>query len=99
MQSDAFDFIALGIGVVATLRPSADLLFPHRRLPRLNQFYAYFAVVLAAVVWSAMCSGVLRLLELQSWYTGGNGTSEQVTLTVLSCAVLHAAVLHAAVLG
>ncbi|KAL3162329.1 hypothetical protein ABBQ32_010013 [Trebouxia sp. C0010 RCD-2024] len=77
-QSDAFDFIALAIGVVAALRPSAALLFPHRRLPGLCHFYAYFSVLLAAFVWCVMYAGVLLLLEQQSWYPGGNGSEEHV---------------------
>ena len=100
MQSDAFDFIALAIGVVATLRPSAALLFPQRRLPRLCHVYAYFAVLLAAAFWSAMYSGVLELLEHQSWFSKGNGSEEQVSkhAAVLRCAVLCCAVLCCAVL-
>lgn len=78
MQSDAFDFIALAIGAVAALRPSAALLFPHRRLPTLCHFYAYFSVLLAASFWCVMYTGVLVLLEQQSWYPGGNGSEEQV---------------------
>ena len=85
MQSDAFDFIALGIGVAATLRPAASLLFPQRRLPRLCHFYAYFAVVMAAAFWSIMYVGVLEVLKAQPWYTGGTGTDSQVVLLLLCC--------------
>ncbi|KAL3147625.1 hypothetical protein ABBQ38_014675 [Trebouxia sp. C0009 RCD-2024] len=80
-QSDAFDFIALAIGAVAALRPSAALLFPHRRLPTLCHFYAYFSVLLAASFWCVMYTGVLVLLEQQSWYPGGNGSEEQCHIT------------------
>ena len=79
LQSDAFDFIALGIGVVAALRLSADGLAPHRRLPRLRHFQAYYSVVMAGVFWSVMYVAVLELLKRQPWYSGGNGTSDQVT--------------------
>ena len=79
LQSDAFDFIALGIGIAATLRPSAALLFPCHRLPSLRQFYVYFAAISAGVYWSIMYIGVLELLNRQSWYTGGNGSEEQVS--------------------
>ena len=79
LQSDAFDFIALAIGVVATLRPAASVMLPHCRLPRLCHLYAYLGVVLAAVFWAAMYIGVLEELNHQAWYTGGTGTEDQVT--------------------
>lgn len=78
MQSDAFDFIALAIGIVAALRPAATALFPQRRLPRLCHFYAYFSTAAAGVWWAVMYVGVLELLHHQPWYTGGNGSSDQV---------------------
>ena len=102
LQSDAFDFIALGIGVVAALRLSADGLALHRRLPRLRHFHAYYSVVMASLCWSVMSAAVLELLKRQPWYSGGNGSSDQVTHLVLcpySCFKQSTACLHTALLS
>lgn len=78
MQSDAFDFIALAIGIIATFRPAASVLFPNRRLPRLRDWYSWFAVAFTAVVISIMYAAAFNLLDRQPWYTGGNGEEAEV---------------------
>ena len=80
MQSDAFDFIALAVGIVATLRPAATELFPVRRLPTLCSAYNCFALMLTVLLISVSYAGVFGALNHQSWYSGGNGGDAQVML-------------------
>ena len=78
LQSDAFDFIALTIGIIATLRPAGSVLFPNRRLPRLCHRYCWLAVALTAAVIVMMYAAAFNLLDRQLWYTGGNGDEAEV---------------------
>lgn len=80
MQSDAFDFIALVVGIVATFRPAATELFPVRRLPRLCSAYNCYALMLTVLVICVSYVGVFSTLKHQPWYTGGNGDDAQVML-------------------
>lgn len=99
VQSDAFDMIALAVGIIATLRPAASVLFPTRRLPRLSQLYSWSSVIWTAVFIAVMYIVVFQLLDSQSWYTGGNGDDAQVihvpvlTSAGMCCTVLFYAVL------
>ncbi|DBB14077.1 TPA: hypothetical protein ACH3X3_001037 [Trebouxia sp. C0006] len=88
-QSDAFDFIALAIGIAATLRPAASVLYPTRHLPSICGTYNWFALLFSALVIGVMYVAIFPLLEHQSWYTGGNGDDAQnPVITVVWCICL-----------
>ncbi|DBA99058.1 TPA: hypothetical protein ACH3X1_014197 [Trebouxia sp. C0004] len=88
-QSDAFDFIALAIGIAATLRPAASVLYPTRRLPRICGTYSWFALMFSALLITVMYVAIFQLLDHQSWYTGGNGDDAQnPVITVVWCICL-----------
>jgi hypothetical protein len=102
LQSDAFDFIALAIGIAATLRPAASVLYPTRRLPRICGMYNWLALMFSALVIGVMHVAIFSLLDHQSWYTGGNGDDAQVmpclvllTMQCIQALPGHAVVCHA----
>lgn len=87
LQSDAFDFIALAIGIAATIRPAASVLYPTRRLPRICGAYNWFALMFSALVIGVMYIAIFSLLDHQSWYTGGNGDDAQVMPCLVTLAM------------
>ncbi|KAA6428240.1 MAG: hypothetical protein FRX49_01836 [Trebouxia sp. A1-2] len=88
-QSDAFDFIALAVGIAAIFRPAASVLYPTRRLPRICGAYNWFALMFSALMTGVMYVAILSLLDQQAWYTGGNGKDAQnPVITVAWCICL-----------
>ncbi|DBA65621.1 TPA: hypothetical protein ACH3X2_002681 [Trebouxia sp. C0005] len=92
-QSDAFDFIALAVGIAAIFRPAASVLYPTRRLPRICGAYNWFALMFSALMIGVMYVAILSLLDQQAWYSGGNGKDAQVMpcLAILPCDALRPA--------
>ena len=78
MQRGVLDFMALSLGLICSLRPSSNRLTvkrPRQWLCKPQQF-------VMTSQWLLLTAGVfgfyLWYLTTQSWFTGGNGTSDQV---------------------
>ena len=87
MQLRVLDFMALSLGMVASLRPAAKQLQPKRPPQGLCFLKNYVLVVETVFVSSASMAAVLILLTHQPWFQGGTGQNIQV-IDVLSSRVL-----------
>ena len=82
MQSDAFDFIALAIGIVATLQPAALVLFSTQRLPQPCQLYNLVAVAFTAIFITVMYIATFKTLVHESWYQADYSDESHVSSRV-----------------
>lgn len=78
MQRGVYDFVALSLGVVASARPSANRLFPTPPPSKLCRPINIILLFETQFVASMMYWGCIKLLLVQDWYKGGNGSSNYV---------------------
>jgi len=78
LQLRVLDFMALSLGMVASLRPAAKQLQPKCPPQGLCSLKNYVLVLETVLVSSASMAAVLVLLAHQPWFKGGNGQNIQV---------------------
>ncbi len=80
MQSNVIDFVAISLGIFATLRPASPFLFPDYGRCRLSHPRNYIQVAQTVLVTAIMYIVVTHLLYHESWFKGGNSIYSQVTV-------------------
>ena len=83
MQIRILDFMALSMGVVAAVRPASSLLQPLRPPRSLCTQRNYVLVCETMLIACIVVVGCTRLLESQSWYTGGTSHANHVSLPIV----------------
>ena len=78
IQKGAFDFIALSLGVIASLRPASEQLLPVRPSQTLNHVKNMTLVSKTLVVSGFMYWACLHLLKSQSWFGASTGKPIEV---------------------
>ena len=79
MQINILDFLAISLGIVAALRPAADILQPIRPLRKLCNKTSFVLVTEHCVVACVIVFGCARVLVTQDWFTGGTGQQDLVS--------------------
>ncbi|DBA84346.1 TPA: hypothetical protein ACH3X2_006236 [Trebouxia sp. C0005] len=83
-QKGAFDFIALSLGVIASLRPASEQLLPVRPSQTLNHVKNMMLVFETLVISGLMYWACLHLLKIQSWVSTSTGKPiEGMAVTVI----------------
>ena len=83
MQSDAFDFIALAIGIVVTSQPVTLGPFSTQRLSKPCELYNLVAVAVTSVFSDVMYIVAFKTLAHESWYQPD--TSDESHVSPASC--------------
>ena len=81
LQRGTYDWVALSLGLAASLRPAADWLTPGRPPQILCTMKHYLHTVVMLLIAGCMYWSCIRWLTAQPWYKGGNGSSYEVSLT------------------
>ena len=98
LQRGMLDWVALSLGLAASLRPAADGLTPTRPPDMLCTVNHFLHLLVMLLVSGCMYWGCSRWLVAQAWYRGGNGSSIAVCLTatvppfmglILHCMAVH----------
>ena len=89
LQTNVIDFIAISLGIVATLRSANPVLFRDYGRCRLSHPRNYIQVFQTVLVTALMYITVMHLLKHESWFKGEKYTHNKVLL-LLHCA-LHSA--------
>ena len=87
VQRSTLDFVAITLGVVASLRPPAPELTPHRPPQKLCTYKNCTLVFETVLCLAIQYWGLLCYLAAQPWYHGGNGSNINVSPATLPCAM------------
>ena len=79
LQRGVYDWVALSLGLAASVRPASDTLTSGRPPQVLCTLTNYILLILKMVISFAMYWGCMAWLTTRPWFTGGNGTSYQVS--------------------
>lgn len=83
LQLRVLDFMALSLGMVASLRPAAQQLQPKRPPQDLMSLKNCVLVLETLLVSAVSTVATLALLTHQSWFHGGTGQNKWVSITTL----------------
>ena len=78
MQRGVYDFVALSLGLAASVRPASDILTSGRPPQVLCTLKNYILLLLTMLISFAMYWGCLAWLTTRPWFKISNGTSLEV---------------------
>ena len=83
-QRSTLDFVAITLGIVASLRPAAAELTPARPPQLLSSYRNGVLLIESLAISAAMFWGAMTFLKHQPWFEGGTGTNVDVS-SQLAC--------------
>ena len=98
LQRSTLDFVAITLGVVASLRPAAAELIPARPPQQISSCKNFVLLLESVAISVAFHWGCLAFLYHEPWFSGSTSANEQASVPACSSLLLSDACNHVYIL-
>jgi hypothetical protein len=81
LQRSTLDFVAISLGVVASLRPAAAELIPARPPQQISSCKNFVLLLESVAISVAFHCGCLAVLYHEPWFSGSTSGNEQASVS------------------